>query len=163
MMIEPDGEWSPPKLTSGGSNNSNNPPESKAAEEKNHAMAKQNHKAKTRMSCYEGFAALSEAFASRRMACSHAAQRVISADWFDQAVVALILVNCVFLALDDPTVEASGISVPMRSRTSILVATIIVNIADRFSTASVSIGAVTATRAVVSSERTWSERLSLDE
>lgn len=35
------------------------------------------------------------------------AKRVITHDWFDQAVVGLILVNCVFLALDDPTLEVS--------------------------------------------------------
>ena len=32
---------------------------------------------------------------------------IVSNDWFDYAVAGLIFVNCVFLALDDPTREAS--------------------------------------------------------
>lgn len=37
--------------------------------------------------------------------CRGWAKHVVSRPWFDSAVVSLILVNCVFLALDDPTVE----------------------------------------------------------
>lgn len=50
---------------------------------------------------------ISETFSARVKSCRKAAKRIVSRDWFDQAVVGLILVNCVFLALDDPTVEAS--------------------------------------------------------
>ena len=37
--------------------------------------------------------------------CRGRAAYVVSCAWFDSAVVGLILVNCVFLALDDPTEE----------------------------------------------------------
>lgn len=33
---------------------------------------------------------------------------VITRSWFDSTVICLILANCVFLALDDPTEEVSG-------------------------------------------------------
>lgn len=37
--------------------------------------------------------------------CRGCAKHVVSRPWFDSAVVGLILVNCIFLALDDPTAE----------------------------------------------------------
>lgn len=52
-------------------------------------------------------AAAVEAAAERGASCRRAAKLMISHDWFDRSVVGLILINCVFLALDDPTLEAS--------------------------------------------------------
>lgn len=49
-----------------------------------------------------------EAGAKRGASCRRAAKLLISHDWFDRSVVGLILINCVFLALDDPTLEASA-------------------------------------------------------
>lgn len=60
----------------------------------------------TMMVAYYGVcAAAMEAVSCRTKIPSEAAQKVISHELFDQAVVSLILVNCVFLALDDPTAE----------------------------------------------------------
>lgn len=42
--------------------------------------------------------------------CRGWAKHVVSRPWFDSAVVGLILVNCVFLALDDPTAEVRSCS-----------------------------------------------------
>lgn len=50
---------------------------------------------------------ISQSFSQRVRSCRRASKRMITRDWFDQAVVGLILVNCIFLALDDPTMEAS--------------------------------------------------------
>lgn len=57
--------------------------------------------------CDERCPGLLGSLSERRDAWRLAAKLLISQDWFDHAVVALILVNCVFLALDDPTAEAS--------------------------------------------------------
>lgn len=46
-----------------------------------------------------------EAVTARIRNCSRMANKVMSCNCFDQAVVGLILVNCVFLAFDDPTEE----------------------------------------------------------
>ncbi|CAM9416805.1 unnamed protein product, partial [Scytosiphon promiscuus] len=40
------------------------------------------------------------------LACREWTKQVISRTWFDSAVCGVILVNCVFLALDDPTAES---------------------------------------------------------
>lgn len=57
--------------------------------------------------CRRRSSGISETFSDKVESCRKAAKHMISRDWFDQAVVGLILVNCVFLALDDPTAEAS--------------------------------------------------------
>lgn len=45
------------------------------------------------------------------LTCRGCAKHVVSRPWFDSAVVGIILVNCVFLALDDPTAEVRSSSV----------------------------------------------------
>lgn len=53
------------------------------------------------------YSRISQSWSQRVRSYRRASKRMISRDWFDQAVVGLILVNCIFLALDDPTMEAS--------------------------------------------------------
>lgn len=45
------------------------------------------------------------------LACRGWTKHVISRTWFDSAVCGVILVNCVFLALDDPTAEVRALQV----------------------------------------------------
>lgn len=62
-------------------------------------------KTRRRIACYGTCAAAMEAMSRRTRKPSQAAKEVVSHELFDQAVVFLILVNCVFLAFDDPTAE----------------------------------------------------------
>lgn len=59
----------------------------------------------TRIGCFGTCAAAVEALSRKTRGVSRAANAVVSHELFDQSVVCLILVNCVFLAFDDPTAE----------------------------------------------------------
>lgn len=64
---------------------------------------------------------ISQKFSQRVCSYRRASKRMISRDWFDQAVVGLILVNCFFLALDDPTLEASTYTITTQTETWVVV------------------------------------------